>query len=258
MLRGSDGIVTTVEPVVALRFGASMGPLHRVLVVDAEPSSNALVAYHLAGAGYGVTTEADGARAIETARVEGPELVVLDAGLPDVSGYDVLAELRRREETREIGVVLLTGRRQADLIKGFTLGADDCLSKPFAPEELLLRVGAILRRLAGPALVPRGRLSAGALTLDEKTHDVHVDGIEVVLTATEFRLLAELLRHAGRVQSRAQLLEKVWRSPRSVRTRTMDMHVQRLRRKLGDQGSCIETVRGAGYRLRVARGSVHA
>jgi DNA-binding response OmpR family regulator len=227
-------------------------PLHRVLVVDAEPASNALVAYHLAGAGYGVTTEADARRAIETARAESPELIVLAAGLREISGYDVLSELRRREETQEMGVLLLTGRRQQDLIKGLTLGADDCLAKPFAPEELLLRVRAILRRLAGQAIAPRGRLVAGALTLDEKTHDVLVDSVEVELTATEFRLLAALLKQPGRVQSRAQLLEKVWRSPASVRTRTMDMHVQRLRRKLGAQGGCIETVRGAGYRLRVA------
>jgi len=232
-----------------------MGPLHRILVVDDEPAANALVAYHLAGAGYGVTTEADGRRAIETARVEGPELIVLDAALSDPSGYDVLAELRQREETRDIGVLLLTGRKQADLIKGLTLGADDCLAKPFVPEELLLRVRAILRRLAGPGLVPRGRLTAGAITLDEKTHDVLVGGDAVELTATEFRLLTALLKQPGRVQSRAQLLEKVWRSPAGVRTRTMDMHVQRLRRKLGEQGACIETVRGAGYRLRVNGGS---
>jgi two-component system phosphate regulon response regulator PhoB len=230
-------------------------PLHRVLVVDAEPESNALVAYHLAGAGYGVTTEADGHRAIETARAEGPELIVLDAALPKPSGFDVLTELRRREETQEIGVLLLTGRRQTDHIKGLSLGADDCLSKPFVPEELLLRVRAILRRLVGPGFVPRGRLSAGAIVLDEKSHDVTVDGQAVDLTATEFRLLSALLKQPGNVQSRAQLLEKVWRSPGQVRTRTMDMHVQRLRRKLGDQGACIETVRGAGYRLRANGGS---
>lgn len=230
-------------------------PLQRVLVVDADPASNALVAYHLAGAGYGVTTEADGRRALETARHEGPELIVLDAGLPGPTGFDVLTELRHREETRDIGVLLLTGRRQADLIRGLSLGSDDCLSKPFVAEELLLRVRAILRRLVGPALVPRGVLTAGSITLDEKTHDVIVDGRAVELTATEFRLLSALLKQPGRVQSRPQLLEKVWRSPGGVRTRTMDMHVQRLRRKLGNQGTCIETVRGAGYRLRVAHGS---
>jgi len=229
-----------------------MDPRHRVLVVDAEPATNALVAYHLAGAGYGVTTEANGRQAIETARIETPELVVVDAGLPDISGYDVLTELRKRGETQEIGILLLTARRQAELIKGLSLGADDCLGKPFAPEELLLRVRAILRRLGNSVSQPRGRLSAGALTLDEETHAVHVDGVEVELTATEFKLLSALMRQPGRVQSRAHLLEKVWRSPVSVHTRTMDMHVQRLRRKLGAMGSCIETVRGAGYRLRVA------
>jgi len=238
-----------------------MDPRHRVLVVDAEPATNALVAYHLAGAGYGVTTEASGRQAIETARIETPELVVVDAGLRDISGYDVLTELRKRGETQEIGILLLTARRQTELIKGLSLGADDCLGKPFAPEELLLRVRAILRRLGNSVSQPRGRLTAGGLTLDEETHAVHVDGVEVELTATEFKLLSALMRQPGRVQSRAHLLEKVWRSPVSVHTRTMDMHVQRLRRKLGAMGSCIETVRGAGYRLRVvarAAGSLRA
>src|SRR5262245_32344898 len=105
-----------MRPVVAVPFGRDMPLLHRVLVVDGDPASNARVAYHLAGAGYGVTTEADGRRAIETARHEGPELVVLDAALSDPSGYDVLEELRRREETQDIGVLVLTSRRQAELI----------------------------------------------------------------------------------------------------------------------------------------------
>lgn len=237
-----------------------MDPRHRVLVVDAEPATNALVAYHLAAAGYGVTTEGSGRQALETARIETPQIIVLDAGLRDMSGYDVLTELRRREETQEIGVLLLTERRQAELIKGLSLGADDCLGKPFAPEELLLRVRAILRRLGSASFQPRARLSAGPLTLDEESHAVHVDGVEVVLTATEFKILSVLLRQPGRVQSRAHLLEKVWRAPANVRSRTMDMHVQRLRRKLGAMSGCIETVRGAGYRLRVPRaaGSLRA
>lgn len=229
-----------------------MGALHRVLVVAAEPATNALVIYHLAGAGYGVTTASNGPQALDAARAAGTELVVLDAGLPEMSGYDVLVELRRREDTRELGVLLMTARRQVDIIKALTLGADDCLMKPVVPEELLLRVGAILRRLTGPALVPRGRLTAGPLVLDLTSHAVQVDGVEVELTATEFRLLSALLKEPGRVQTRAQLLESVWRSTGTIHSRTLDMHIQRLRRKLGTAGSCVETVRGTGYRLRWA------
>jgi two-component system, OmpR family, phosphate regulon response regulator PhoB len=226
-------------------------PTHRILVVDDEPSSSALVAYHLAKAGYGVTTAANGREGIDTARKERPELAVLNAVLPDVSGYDVLAELRRREETREIGILLLTARQQrAGPIKGLTMGADDCLAKPFAPQELVLRVGAILRRLTAPALTPRGRLIAGPVMLDETSHRVQVNGSDVALTTTEFKLLRALIERDGRVQTRAQLLETVWRAPPDVQTRTMDMHMQRLRHKLGPAGACIETVRGTGYRFR--------
>ena len=173
-------------------------PLHRILVVDDEPDITALVAYHLAKAGYRVITATNGKDALQTAREERPDLVVLDLMLPDVSGYDVLAELRRRDETREIGILLLTARHK------------------------------------------------------ETAHRVTVNGTDVELTATEFKLLRTLIEREGRVQSRAQLLEEVWRAQPDVRTRTVDMHLQRLRRKLGSVGRWIETVRGAGYRFRRA------
>jgi len=173
--------------------------------------------------------------------------------LPDVSGFDVLAELRRREETREIGVLLLTARRdEADRIRGLALGADDYILKPFSPPELVLRVGAILRRLRAPALTTGGRLSAGPILIDKMAHRVFVDGEEVNFTTTEFKLLHTLIEREGRVQSRAQLLETVWQAQPDVQTRTVDMHLQRLRRKLGAAGRCIETVRGVGYRFRRA------
>jgi two-component system phosphate regulon response regulator PhoB len=224
---------------------------HRILVVDDEPSSGALVAYHLAKAGYGVTTAANGRDGIDTARKERPELAVLNATLPDVSGYHVLAELRRNDETRDIGILLLTARQQkTGPIKGLTMGADDCLAKPFAPQELVLRVGAILRRLTAPALTTRGRLIAGPVMIDEASHSVQVNGADVALTSTEFKLLRALIDRDGRVLTRAQLLETVWHAPPDVHTRTMDMHMQRLRHKLGPAGACIETVRGTGYRFR--------
>ena len=225
--------------------------IHRVLVVDDEADITALVAYHLAKAGYRVATAANGGDALRAAREERPDLVVLDLMLPGVSGYDVLVELRRRDETKDIGVVVLTARKdEPDRIKGLSLGADDYLPKPFSPEELVLRVGAVLRRLAAPAVAAGGLLTAGALVVDRAAHRVTVDGAEVELTATEFKLLRTLLEREGRVQSRAQLLETVWHAQPDIQTRTVDMHVQRLRQKLGRTGDCIETVRGAGYRFR--------
>src|SRR5437773_3680455 len=226
---------------------------HRILVVDDEPDITALVAYHLAKAGYRVITAANGRDARRTARQERRDLVVLDLMLPGASGYDVLAELRRREETKDLGVILLTARKdEPDRIKGLWLGADDYLPKPFSPQELVLRVGAVLCRLAAPPVASGGLLSAGPITLDRTAHQVAVQGEEVELTAIEFRLLRTLMERQGRVQSRAQLLETVWQAQPDIQTRTVDMHVQRLRHKLGKAGDSIETVRGAGYRLRAA------
>ncbi len=224
---------------------------HRILVVDDEPDITALVAYHLAKEGYRVTTAPNGRDALRAAREERPDLVVLDLMLPGVSGYDVLAELRRREETKELGVILLTARKEEpDRIKGLSLGADDYIPKPFSPQELVLRVGAVLRRLAAPAVAAGRLVAAGPIVLDRSAHRVTVNGTEVDLTATEFKLLGTLIEREGRVQSRAQLLETVWQAQPDIQTRTVDMHVQRLRQKLGKAGDYIETVRGAGYRFR--------
>ncbi len=223
----------------------------RVLVVDDEPDITGLLAYHLAKAGYRVITAVNGSEALKSVREQRPDLVVLDLMLPGLSGYDVLAELRRREETREVGVILLTARKEeADRIKGLSLGADDYLAKPFSPPELVLRVGAVLRRLAAPAVAAGGVLSAGPMQIDTAAHRVTVHGKEVELTATEFKLLRLLVERAGRVQTRTQLLETVWQAQPDIQTRTVDMHVQRLRTKLGAAGACIETVRGVGYRFR--------
>jgi len=233
---------------------------HRILVVDDEPDITALVAYHLAKAGYRVSTAANGPDALKAAREERPDLVILDVMLPGVSGYDVLAELRRREETRDVGVILLTARREEpDRIRGLSLGADDYLTKPFSPTELGLRVNALLRRLAAPAVSSGSNLAAGPITVDRSAHRVSVDGKEIELTATEYKLLLTLVERRGRVQTRPQLLESVWEAQPDIQTRTVDMHVQRLRSKLGESGDLIETVRGFGYRFRGAeRGSRRA
>jgi two-component system, OmpR family, phosphate regulon response regulator PhoB len=223
---------------------------HRVLVVDDEPDITALVAYHLARAGYRVSTASNGTEALRSAREERPDAVVLDLMLPGASGYDVLQELRRMEETREVGVILLTSRREeVDRIRGLSLGADDYLTKPFSPAELTLRVGAILRRIGAPPVASGSLLVAGPITVDRAAHRATLAGDDLDLTATEYRLLVTLLERRGRVQSRPQLLESVWDAQPDIQTRTVDMHVQRLRAKLGDEGRMIETVRGFGYRF---------
>ncbi len=224
---------------------------HRILVVDDEPDITALVAYHLAKAGYRVSTAANGPDALKAAREERPDIVILDVMLPGVSGYDVLDELRKRSETKEVGVILLTARREEpDRIRGLTLGADDYLTKPFSPHELALRVSALLRRLGAPAVAGGSTVTAGPISIDRSAHRVTLEGKELVLTATEYKLLVMLIERRGRVQSRPQLLESVWDAQPDIQTRTVDMHVQRLRSKLGETGDMIETVRGFGYRFK--------
>ncbi len=224
----------------------------RVLVVDDERDITALVAYHLAKAGYRVTTASTGPAALQAVETEPPDLVVLDLMLPGRSGYEVLSELRRRDDTRDVGVILLTARREeADRIKGLASGADDYLTKPFSPEELVLRVGAVLRRLRAPAAAAAGSvLRIGPIAIDRAALTVTVAGRPVDLTRIEYRLLLVLAERRGRVQTRPHLLETVWEAQSDIQTRTVDMHVQRLRAKLGEAGALIETVRGFGYRLR--------
>jgi two-component system phosphate regulon response regulator PhoB len=167
----------------------------------------------------------------------------------------VLDALRADTSTREIGVLLLTARREeSDRIRGLSLGADDYLTKPFSPQELVLRVNAILRR-AGRGGASGDRLRIGPIIIDRGAFTVTVDGQELDLTRTEYRLLLVLAERRGRVQERSQLLQTVWDAAPDMQTRTVDMHVQRLRSKLGAAGDLIETVRGFGYRLRVPRHS---
>ena len=226
----------------------------RILVVDDEPDIVALVAYHLAKAGYRVSTASGGAEAFEVARRERPALVVLDLMLPDRSGFDVLEQLRADDATHDVAVLMLTARREeADRIRGLSLGADDYLTKPFSSQELVLRVGAILRRVPPPgdtASDGQDVLEIGAIRIDRSAVRVWVDGQEVALTPMEYRLLVALSERRGRLQDRAQLLQSVWDASSDVQTRTVDMHVLRLRTKLGSAGEMIETVRGFGYRMR--------
>jgi two-component system phosphate regulon response regulator PhoB len=222
-----------------------------VLVVDDEPDIVALVAYHLAKSGYLVSTATSGPEALAVARREKPSLIVLDLMLPGLSGLDVMAELRGDPSIAATAVLMLTARREEeDRIKGLTLGADDYLTKPFSPQELVLRVGAILRRSRAGQTDASDVRQVGPLRIDSTAHRVTVDGHEIDLTPTEFKLLVLLAERKGRVQPRNLLLEAVWEAAPDIQTRTVDMHVQRLRAKLGPAGDLIETVRGFGYRIK--------
>jgi two-component system phosphate regulon response regulator PhoB len=223
----------------------------RILVVDDEADIVALVAYHLVKAGYRVSTASTGPDALSAARQERPALIVLDLMLPGASGYEVLEQLRAAAATREIAVLMLTARREEpDRIRGLALGADDYLTKPFSPQELVLRVGAILRRVTAGGVGPADLLVLGPITIDRAEHRVSVDARVIDLTPTEYKLLLTLAERRGRVQGRAHLLSTVWEAAPDIQTRTVDMHVQRLRTKLGGAGDLIETVRGFGYRLK--------
>jgi two-component system phosphate regulon response regulator PhoB len=227
----------------------------RILVVDDEPDIVALVACHLVKAGYRVSTAASGPDAIEQARHEVPALIVLDLMLPGMSGFEVLEQLRGDDHLRDVAVLMLTARREEpDRIRGLSLGADDYLTKPFSPQELVLRVGAILRRIQQTQPQATDAIRVGPLVIDRGAHRVTVDGMgEIDLTPTEYRLLLTLAERRGRVQARGLLLETVWEAAPDIQTRTVDMHVQRLRTKLGVAGDMIETVRGFGYRLKAAQ-----
>jgi two-component system, OmpR family, phosphate regulon response regulator PhoB len=226
----------------------------RILVVDDEPDIVALVAYHLAKTGYRVSTASNGIDALSIARHERPSLLVLDLMLPGMSGFDVLEHIRTEDGTRHIAVLMLTARKEEqDRIRGLSLGADDYLTKPFSPQELVLRVGAILRRTAGASDAPADVLQIGPIKIDRSAHRVAIENDEVELTPTEYKLLITLAERRGRVQARGHLLETVWEAAPDIQTRTVDMHIQRLRTKLGEAGDLIETVRGFGYRMRGAQ-----
>lgn len=231
----------------------------RILVVDDEPDIVALVVYHLAKAGYRVSSAATGPDAIALAKRERPALIVLDLMLPGLSGFDVLATLREDAETANVAVLMLTARKdEPDRIRGLELGADDYLTKPFSPQELVLRVGAILRRVAGAGNDAGGALVVGPIRIDRTAHRVSVNDLEVELTPTEYKLLLVLAERRGRLQSRSHLLETVWDAAPDIQTRTVDMHIQRLRTKLHPAGDLIETVRGFGYRLQAPKASGRA
>jgi two-component system phosphate regulon response regulator PhoB len=228
-----------------------------ILVVEDEEDIRRLVIHQLEREGWTARGAADGAEAIDFAKTTPPILVVLDMMLPGLPGTEVCRRLRAQPETRDVPIIILSARgEEIDRVVGFEVGADDYVVKSqFSPREFVLRIRAILRRTEGreetveePAPSSE-RQAFGTLELDLEGHRTFVDGEEITLTATEFKLLRTLAARPGRVQSRGTLLEDVWDMPPDINTRTVDTHVKRLREKLGSASSLLETVRGVGYRF---------
>lgn len=223
----------------------------KVLVVEDDKNLVKLVKYNLEKEGWRVVTAGDGEAGLAALRKERPDLVVLDAMLPKLDGFEFLKLIRR--ETR-VPVLMLTARKEEmDRVLGLELGADDYVTKPFSVRELNARIKALLRRAApAESATPGGLLKAGGIELDPERYEVRVDAKPVVLTTKEFEFLKILLQAGGRALTRDQLLEKVWGYDKSMEidTRTIDQHVARLREKLGAQGSVIATVKNVGYRIK--------
>lgn len=222
----------------------------RILVVEDEPDLVEALAYNLEQEGFDVDSVDRGDEALTKIRKQAPDLLLLDLMLPGMDGLELTRILKRDDHLSRVPVVMLTAKgEEVDRIVGFELGADDYIPKPFSPREVVLRCKAVLRRRE-PTEDDREVLELGGIELDVDAHQLRVQGEETPLTATEFRLLKLLIERAGRVQTRAQLLSDVWGYAEDIDSRTVDTHIRRLRRKLGDEAERVETVIGVGYRLR--------
>jgi DNA-binding response OmpR family regulator len=221
----------------------------KILVVDDEPDALELISFNLKAAGYNVITAETGNEAIKKTRALLPDLILLDLMIPEVDGIEVCKILRRDEQTADIPIMMVTAKAsELDRVLGLELGANDYLTKPFSPRELVLRAKNLLQ-LQGAAEVKKDRYQFGDLIVDVSAHRTTVNGKPIDLTATEFRLLTTLIERRGRVQSRECLLRDVWRYDNMTDTRTIDTHVRRLREKLGKAARYLDTVRGVGYRF---------
>ena len=221
-----------------------------ILIIEDEKDIVNLIEYHLKQSGFTVLTALDGPSGLEKARKERPSLIILDLMLPGMDGKDVCRAIKVNPLTQSIPVLMLTAKaEEIDRVIGFELGADDYVSKPFSPKELTLRIKAILRRKEPPPEEAK-TIQIGDLKIDPDRHQVFVKKNPVQLTSTEFKLLFELTRTRGRVQSRERLLDRVWGYTYEGYARTVDTHIRRLREKLGPCGDYIETLRGVGYRFR--------
>jgi DNA-binding response OmpR family regulator len=221
----------------------------RILIIEDERDVVDLLAFSLRKAGFTVSTANNGADGLQQARNEKPAFIILDLMLPKMPGLEVCKVLKSDAATRQIPIMMLTAKaEEIDRIVGLEFGADDYVTKPFSPREVVLRIGAIMRRT--DTKQEEEHLRVGPIVIDAARHEVSVNGKQVNLTSLEFRLLRTLMQRRGRVQARDRLLNDVWGYESVIDTRTVDTHVRRLRRKLGKAADVIESVRGFGYRLR--------
>jgi phosphate regulon transcriptional regulator PhoB len=225
----------------------------RVLIVEDEPDIRELVVHHLRREGYQVSAASSGEEALRQVQAAPPDLVILDLMMPAMDGLEVCRRLRQDPATASLPIVMLTAKGdEVDRVLGLEIGADDYVVKPFSPKELLARVRAVLRRSRpAPSAAP---LRLGELVIDLGTHTASVGGLALALTPKEFDLLRALVEARGRVLSREFLLDRVWGYSRAseIESRTVDVHVRRLRVKLGPEGRRILTVKSVGYRLDTA------
>ena len=221
----------------------------KILIVDDEPDALEILGFKLREAGFTPLLARDGAKALVAARDERPDLIVLDLMLPEVDGLEICKILRRDPLTATVPIIMLTARAaEMDRVLGLELGADDYVTKPFSPRELVLRIRKLLVR--SRSVEDAGaHLRAGEIDIDGPRHVVQVSGRPIPLTATEFKLLELLARRRGRVQTRDRLLQDVWGYENPIDSRTVDTHMRRLREKLGIAARHLETVRGVGYRF---------
>ena len=223
------------------------GSGRKILIIEDETDVADLLSLNLRKAGFRISTAADGAIGLQKARDDRPDFIILDLMLPKLSGLEVCRILKSDVATSQIPILMLTAKaEEIDRIVGLEFGADDYVTKPFSPREVVLRIRAIFRH----GEKPDESLSAGPVSIDLARHQVRVNGKLVHLTSLEFKLLRTLMQRRGRVQDRDRLLNEVWGYESVIDTRTVDTHVRRLREKLGKGGDAIETVRGFGYRLR--------
>ena len=226
----------------------------RILVVEDEKDVREMIRLNLKAAGFDVVEAGNGAEALALAKNDPPKVIILDLMMPEMSGVEVCRALRRNPSTSRIPVLMLTAKStEEDKVVGFEVGADDYVTKPFSPRELVLRVRAVARRQPDQGAAKAAPLKAGTIQLDRGRMIATIGAKKLPLTSTEFRLLELLLRRAGSIQSRDALLSEVWGYQANLDTRTVDTHIRRLRDKMGKAGVLVETVRGSGYRLNNSR-----
>lgn len=225
--------------------------MKKVLIIEDEKDLAELLAFNLEKEGYAASCVHDGKLGLERVMLDLPDLILLDLMLPGMLGTEICKALRKDARTTHIPIIMITAKGdEIDRVVGFEVGADDYIVKPFSMREVTLRVKAVLRRFDRQASEPASDvISFAGITIDKECHTVISAGVEVELTSTEYKLLLHLAENTGRLQSREQLLQKVWGYNNTADTRTVDTHVTRLRSKLGTLGDSIKTVRGFGYKI---------